>query len=766
MTRLNTASLPPLAGTDRHQVYCALDAAVTREINDALPANSVYRFEMALQAPILELSLRGFLVDPHFRDKAIADLERQKGEAYRRLTKLAAGVGMNEINPRSRTSLNELFHERMVLPPVVLSFKGVKRQSFNKEALETLEQYVYARPFVSLILTIRSLEKQLEVLQTGIDPDGRFRTSYNIGGTETGRLSSSESAWGTGGNAQNIAPKLRRMFIADPGSYIYHADAEQVEARDVGFFCGVTVGDWSYLDACESGDLHTQNAKRIWPELGWTGDPKQDRAIAEQPFYGGYKYRDMAKRGGHLCLTDDHEVLTPGGWVHITEKPSVIMCWNWHNKQQELYFANVLHWTDELYDGVLHHFKGNSVDLVATSQHRIPYRSDNRSDIRVSRAWQGPKPFMPLGDGYIGGNKEVPARLIAAFMSDGYQQSTNCAIFHLKKLRKIARLRYLCEMYGYPFYSTQNDRYVVDNWHGQFPKTAGTYMLNWTKECLSDFVDEYKYWDGHISETAVALFSKDKEHISWIKTIGRLLGIGGNISSFFVNGKEYYRLQQNNRKWASGKSVEWTEKLAVGRRVLCPTTPTGFLLARRNGKIFVTGNSNYMGTAFTASRHLKVPLSIMEEFQHRYITGENAAFPCIKRWWEWTIATVERKLQLTTPFGFTRQFFGRVTSAEVHREAIAFLPQSTTAHRTNLALWRAWRYLPYAQLLAQTHDSITFQAPTSIPTQQVIQQLKPLLVDIPFVYQGREYRVPWDVKVGQNWADYSDDNPNGLCKVA
>ena len=129
--------------------------------------------------------------------------------------------------------------------------------------------------------------------------------------------------------------------------------------------------------------------------------------------------------------------------------------------------------------------------------------------------------------------------------------------------------------------------------------------------------------------------------------------------------------------------------------------------------------SNYMGTAWTAARSLKVPLSIMEDFQARYCRGDAArgispAFPGIPRWWGWTAEQLQTTRCLTTPFGRRRHFFGRPGDDTTLREAIAFLPQSTTADRMNLGLWRVWRQLELGgpvQLLAQTYDSITFQYP-------------------------------------------------------
>src|SRR5262249_52033894 len=151
--------------------------------------------------------------------------------------------------------LKSFFYEAMRLPEQRISTKGISRVSCNREALEKLDQhYAYARPFIAAILGLRTIAKQREVFEMEGSSDRRLRTSYNIAGTETGRSSSSENAFGQGGNMQNIAAPLRYAFVADPGWKLCQIDGEQAEARDVGYLCGVIFDDWSYLDAIEKYD--------------------------------------------------------------------------------------------------------------------------------------------------------------------------------------------------------------------------------------------------------------------------------------------------------------------------------------------------------------------------------------------------------------------------------------------------------------------------------------------------------------------------------
>lgn len=483
MPEIFTNELSPttvLPASVNHQIYCALDSCITEEAFREVSRQfneppAIYTFSRGLQGPYLDLMTFGFAIDEQARRAASAALRENIEALQSILNELSHSVCDRDLNPRSPLQLQRLFYETMHLPEVWLSQKGQRKLSTNREALEKLETYLYARPFISCILAIRDLAKQLETFETEIDSDGRFRTSYNIAGTETGRPSSSSNAFGTGGNIQNIAPALRYVFVADPGHKLGQVDLEQVEARDVGWFCGCLFNDWMFLDACESGDLHTNNARRIWPELPWTDDPRANRALADRNFYRDFSYRDMAKRGSHL--------------------------------------------------------------------------------------------------------------------------------------------------------------------------------------------------------------------------------------------------------------------------------------------------SNYMGTAWTASRALKVPLPMMEEFQARYCRGRVAghhgptivpAYPCIPRFWQWIAEQLQTKHLLVTPFGRRRHFFGRAGDDATLREAIAFLPQSTTGDRNSLVMWRIWKHIREAQILGNGFDSVVFQYEDRGPehegriVSQVLEQL-----DIPFIHpaSGRRYCVPGEVKVGWNWGN-------------
>lgn len=299
--------------------YNALDCAVTLDIHQRLPqAGPIYAFTRALQGPALDMMLRGVKVDLEERGDWIIRLQNEARHFQSILDKFIEAAfdaplnpsfgkktkGITDtrwINPNSPDQLRTLFYEALNLPKV-WSFNKVSKKnvlSTDLKAMEKLKNYYIARPFINIIAHIKDLLKQASVLKTAISDDGRMRCSYNICGTETTRWSSSSNAFGEGTNMQNITQRLRKVFVADKGKIYVYLDLEQAESRAVGIECFTRFGDTAYLDACESGDLHTTVCRMAWVDLPWTGDLKLDKKIAEQPAYREHSYRDLAKRLGH-----------------------------------------------------------------------------------------------------------------------------------------------------------------------------------------------------------------------------------------------------------------------------------------------------------------------------------------------------------------------------------------------------------------------------------------------------------------------------------
>ena len=311
---INTAELGQVADLDldtSEWIYNGLDCCVTEEILETLLpqlddiTRQTYQLSLDLQGPVLEMSMRGLLVNQNKRSQVMSSFRRQLMKLEEQLDRIVfEGIGV-KLNWRSPTQLKDLLYKTMNLPvQKARNTNGFYEATTNREALEKLSIYFIAEPIINHLLLLRDIGKSLGFLETGIDPDGRMRARFNIAGTNTGRFASSESDFGTGTNLQNVARELRSVFVADPGYKFANLDLEQADSRNIGANCwNVFVESHgesyagSYLNVCEGGDLHTTVAKMALTSLPWGTAP--DRQIADQIAYRDKSYRDLCKVLGH-----------------------------------------------------------------------------------------------------------------------------------------------------------------------------------------------------------------------------------------------------------------------------------------------------------------------------------------------------------------------------------------------------------------------------------------------------------------------------------
>lgn len=318
MRIIDTAALTEkvaLNPDDASWIYNGLDCAVTYEIRDVLlkqladsPPNVIetYRNTLNKQAPVMEMSMRGIRMDEPKRLQSIRSFELDLRTLQESWDRIILEVFEQSINWRSPTQLKHLFYDIMNLKPVrSRNAAGDYTPTMNRAALEKLSENYLAKPLCNFVLSMRDVGKSISFLQSEFDQDGAMRCSYNLAGTNTGRLASRMNDFGTGTNLQNVARKLRFPFIPRKRKILVNVDLEQADARNVAARIhnifwdthGATAS--AYLDACESGDLHTTVCRMAFTQLPWPDDRAQWRALADQEAYRGLSYRDMSKKLGH-----------------------------------------------------------------------------------------------------------------------------------------------------------------------------------------------------------------------------------------------------------------------------------------------------------------------------------------------------------------------------------------------------------------------------------------------------------------------------------
>lgn len=299
MLEFHTESFEPQDDMTNLWVYNGLDCCLTYEIIEKLKpllnenTKVLYNWEFSSQAVALEMMFKGLLVDKRKVKTLIESTQEEYDHYLSILNRFAEAVWDEPLNPNSPAQLKKFFYDTMGIEPV----KSRGKIKTDREALEKIMSiYIYARPICKLVLLLHDLGKILSVLRSEVSPDGRMRCSYSVAGTETGRWNSSMNVFDSGTNLQNITNSLREVFIAEEGKKIAYIDLQAAESKAVGYISQ----DEAYIDLCDHGDAHTAVARLVWTDLPWTGDIKQDKAIANgTPFYREFSVRDMAKKGGH-----------------------------------------------------------------------------------------------------------------------------------------------------------------------------------------------------------------------------------------------------------------------------------------------------------------------------------------------------------------------------------------------------------------------------------------------------------------------------------
>lgn len=215
------------------------------------------------------------------------------------------------LNVNSTVQMQALFYEQLALKPI--RDRATGRPTTNDKALSSIlkkEPHLYQ--LIKPIQDLRSLRVfQSTFIEAKLDIDQRFRCSFNPAGTETFRLASSENAFGSGLNFQNIPsgsesddpdeaslPNVRKLFIPDEGMGIFDMDLDRADLQVVVW----ESNDEELKAALRLGvDLHLLNAGSIF------GIKELNRENLLDPEFLKYAKRTYAKQR-QFCKA----------WVHGT----------------------------------------------------------------------------------------------------------------------------------------------------------------------------------------------------------------------------------------------------------------------------------------------------------------------------------------------------------------------------------------------------------------------------------------------------------------
>jgi DNA polymerase I-like protein with 3'-5' exonuclease and polymerase domains len=167
-------------------------------------------FKMRTNALCLRMMNRGILMDQRRTGSMFFELEAAQTAFYQELLGIIPQEWIRPIKKktdkpwyRSPKQTAELFYD--ILGFTVINKRKTGNRTVGKEALAILERkYPEFTGLFRRLDYAGSVSNTMSVIKTPVESDGRMRCSYNPGGTESHRLSSSENVFGRGTNLQNL----------------------------------------------------------------------------------------------------------------------------------------------------------------------------------------------------------------------------------------------------------------------------------------------------------------------------------------------------------------------------------------------------------------------------------------------------------------------------------------------------------------------------------------------------------------------------------
>lgn len=206
---------PRTMDMERHWVYNCKDAVNTFEVNreqqkiiELWKLQEQQQLLMDMFPVFLRTMLRGVRINLDLRKQLSIQLLNEIMECERWFGSVTKGLNLTKPKAKpwfsSPQQLAYVLYDLMKLPKARHRTTG--KDTTNDEALTTIAaREPLIAPLINKLKEFRSLRIfHSNFIMASLDKDNRIRCSYNIGGTETFRLSSKEDAFGMGTNLQNI----------------------------------------------------------------------------------------------------------------------------------------------------------------------------------------------------------------------------------------------------------------------------------------------------------------------------------------------------------------------------------------------------------------------------------------------------------------------------------------------------------------------------------------------------------------------------------
>lgn len=324
---------------------------------------------------------------------------------------------------------------------------------------------------------------------------------------------------------------------------------------------------------------------------------------------------DMAKWfyiGGQVgCVDCDTEYFNGTKWVKISDyqEGERVLQYDPETKQGEL--VEPIRYINKTAEILYHiHTERKHIDMVLSDDHNFAYIT--------SKGYMNKKPFRKVmkmhndttqgfygkietafnysGEGVNLTDNEI--RLMCAVIADGcFLDKLRLCTVNVKKERKKVRMRELLKGMEYKEYQRQDGYSQFRFYAPRREKEFTDFWYTCNNSQLQVIVDEVFKWDGSIREKRKAFFSTSKKSADFVQFALSATGSRATIGTDTHKDKPcYVVLKTSFKSTVSMCSTGGKNKAVIepfkpkDNKQYCFTVDSGYLILRRNGRIFITGN--------------------------------------------------------------------------------------------------------------------------------------------------------------------------------
>lgn len=254
-----------------YTVYAGIDCILTARLLPELEKLSfnedLYRVEMTTLEACTFMSETGMLVDPEYceqqmrlLEKEIADLVQMGKDRHHFYQ-----YGSNQMLIDKLHSYGCVWEDRTDAGRISIEGDVLERLALEADSPAARD---LARLALAHRTRVRLMNTYFRNMLRGADADGRVHPDINTLEAVTGRMTVK------GYPAMQTlprGPRVRRGFVASPGTYLLLADYAQIEIRILAHFCR----DPKLLAAIATGDVHRASAAMIFGEGNVTPQRRQ-----------------------------------------------------------------------------------------------------------------------------------------------------------------------------------------------------------------------------------------------------------------------------------------------------------------------------------------------------------------------------------------------------------------------------------------------------------------------------------------------------------